>query len=279
MGGSVGKSESDSSSQSSFNQDVWPTQSSALQKLYNNASGVFDRTNRLIKREGRDVANYMDSISEDANPTWQSQLQGGAYQNMGLQNALMNSLNQSLNNPSNMSQINAMIMGGEGNNYADAMKEQYLQDADMAHERLMSNLTLGAVDAGQSGSSRHGIAQALGTESIAKELQRNLAETGFNSFDADLDRKLKIAEMADQNTLARQNLMSNMIGQQNATTQNALNTSPIIQNLGMGTFAPYMMPWQVMGNYANVLGQPTVLGSGNMAGSSDSKGFSLAGGM
>lgn len=272
MGGSSSKSDSESSS--GFNQDVWGPQGSALQNLYSQAGNLFGSTNSGMQGQIPGAVNQMNQVTDQTNPFWQNQMEGGAYKDMNLQNNLMGSLNQSLNNPSAMSEMNSMIMGGEGNNYADAMKGQYMQDADRAQNQMMSNMDARAVGAGQSGSSRHGVAQGVGNEGINRELQRNLAQTGFNSFDKDLDRKLAIAGQADQGTLARQQMMSNMIGDQNQAQQGGLNYSQNMQNLGMGQFAPYMMPWDAMSQYANAIGGPTVLGSGSMSGDSSSKGLS-----
>lgn len=272
MSGSFSKS--DSESESEFSQDVWGPQGDALKELYASAGGLFGQTTAGMQGLTPGAVNEMQGVSTTANPAWQNQMAGGAYQDMGLQNSLMNSLNRSMNQPSAMSEINAMIMGGSGNTYADAMKSQYLQDANQAQKMMMSNMDLGAVGAGQSGSSRHGVAQGIGMEGINRELQRNLAETGFDTFDKDLNRKLEIAGMADQGVLANQQLMAGMIGQQNQAMQGGLAASQGMQDLSMGQFAPYMMPWQAAGQYGNIIGAPTVLGSGSSSGDSSSLGIS-----
>jgi len=73
------------------------------------------------------------------------------------------------------------------------------------------------------------------------------------------------------------NNISGMMGQQQNAMQGGLNYGGQMQNLGMGSFAPYMMPWQAANQYAGTIGSPTILGSGSMTGSSDSK--SMQGGM
>jgi len=72
-------------------------------------------------------------------------------------------------------------------------------------------------------------------------------------------------------------MLSGMIGQQNQAMQGGLNFGQNQQNLSMGQFAPGMMPWQALGEYANTIGRPTVLGSGTQSGSgsSSSKGFGI----
>jgi len=253
---------------SNFDQNVWGGQSPALQDLYAQAGNLFGQTNQGMQSQIPGAVQGMQNVADQANPAWQQQMQGGAYKDMGLQDQLMGSLNQSMNQPSAMTDINAMIMGGEGNNYADAMKQQYMNDAGLAQQNMMSNMDARAVAAGQSGSSRHGIAQAQGMQDINKNLQSNLAQTGFSTFDKDLDRKLQIAQQADQGTLARQQMMGNMIGQQQGAMDQGLQGAQNQQNLGMGTFAPYMMPWQAQDAYSQSVGGPTLLSGGSEYGGS-----------
>lgn len=108
--------------------------------------------------------------------------------------------------------------------------------------------------------------------------KKDLADVGYNTFDKDLQNKLNIAQQADQGTLARQQLMSNMLGQQQGVSTGALGMGQNMQNLGMGAFAPGMMPWQNISNYANALGSPTVLSSGSSSGNSNAMGMSGGGG-
>lgn len=273
MGGDVGLSKSDSSSQanSNFNQDVWGGQAPALQGLYDSAAGLFGTTNNQMQSLIPGATKQQQQISADAMPAYQQQLAGGSTANMGLQDMLSQSLQQSMNNPSATSQMYANIMGGSGNNYADIMKDQYLKDASRAGQNMMSNMDARAVAAGQSGGSRHGVAQAEGWRNINDQLQQNMAQTGYETFDKDLQNKLNIAGLADQNTLAQQQMMSDMLSGQNAAQQGGIQAGQTMQNLGMGSFAPSMAPWQSAESYANVLGRPTVLGSGSSAAGSDSK--------
>ena len=268
MGGSA--SGSKSKSKSSFQDKVWGGQTGALQDLYGNAQDLFNQTNTGMQGLQPGATQNMQDTYNQVNPAYQEQLQGGAYRDMGLQNQLMGSLNQSMNQPSAMSQINAMTMGGEGNNYADAMKDQYIQDANRAQENMLANTDARAAASGMSGGSRHGIAQGLGMARVNDALQSNLAKTGYDTFDKDLTRKLDIAQQADQGNLARQQMMSGMIGQQNQAQQGAIQGGQNMQNINMGQYAPQMMPWDAMGQYGNVIGRPTILGSGSQSGSSGS---------
>lgn len=272
MGGS---SKSSGSSSATYQDSVWGGQQPALQQLYGQAKNLYGQTSGQAFGQMPQAIEGMQYAQQQTQAPWQDQLQGGAYRDMGLQNALMGSLNQSFNNPSAMSEINGMIMGGDGNNYADAMKESYISDANRAQQLMLGNLDARAAASGMSGGSRHGMAQGLGMEGINDQLQKNLASTGFNTFDRDLDRKLQIAGMADQNTLQRQQMLSGMIGQQQNTQNAGIQNGQLQQQLNMGQFAPMMVPWDMMGQYANTIGRPTILGSGSQSGSSDSKGASF----
>jgi len=276
-GGSFNKNKSNSSS--SYQDSVWGGQSPYLQDLYKQAGNLFGSTNQGMQGLMPGAVHDMQGIFQGSQPYWQDQMQGGAYKDMGLQNQLMGSLQQSQNNPSAMSEMNAMIMGGEGNNYADAMKDQYVKDANRASDNMMSNLDARAAASGMSGGSRHGMAQGEGMRGINDQLQSQMANTGFNTFDKDLDRKLQIASQADQGTLARQQMMSGMIGQQQQAQQGGLNFGRNMQNMNMGQFSPYNAPWQPMGQYANAIGRPTILGSGQSKGSSSGWGMSGYGGV
>ena len=90
-----------------------------------------------------------------------------------------------------------------------------------------------------------------------------MAKVGYDTFDKDLQNKLMIAQQADSNTLNRQQMLSDMLGQQQNTISGALAGAQGVQNLGMGQFMPLNIPWDYMNNYASAIGAPTVLSSGN----------------
>lgn len=278
MGGSKGKNSAKSGNWSQFDQKIPKFQQDALTKLYAQASNLFGQNNAAINRQVPGQQNFAQNVQNQARAAWQDQLAGGAYKNVNA-GQIANQLNQSLNTPSQMSTINSMIMGGKGNNYADAMKGQYIKDANRAQQLMLNNLDARASAAGMGGGARHGVATAMGMNDINSNLQRNLAETGYNTFDKDLERKLGIAQQADQNVLARQGMLQNMLGAKQNTMAGAASQSGNVQNLGMGSFAPLMMPWQGMSNYGSILGGPTVLSSGQSQGNSSAKGKSASGGI
>lgn len=275
MGGQIGKSESESQAASQFGQDVWGGQGPALQQLYQQAGGLFGDVYGQQQGLIPGATQQQQQITEAAMPAYQQQLAGGATADMGLQNMLTQSLQQSGAQPSQTSQMYANIMGGKGNTYADAMKAIYQEDASQALQKAMSLADARAVGAGQSGSSRHGVLQSNLAEDINDRLLGGLFQTGYETFDKDLQNKLAIAQQADVGTLERQRMMSGMLQGQDVAQQGGIGAGQQMQNLGMGSFAPGMMPWQSMGNYANILGRPTVLGSGTSTAGSDSKALGM----
>lgn len=303
MGGSVGKSKNSASNQSQnssennsrdssqFSQNIAGIQQPYLDAMYSRAADLnnYQQPGNLAMADR--IGSYMNTTADQAQQANANQMAGGAYQNMGLQDTFNNSIQNSLNNPSESAKMYAGIMGGQGNNYADAMKQSYLNDATMARDNMMSNLDSRAAGVGASGSSRQGVATALGNRDISANLQNVMAKTGYDTFDKDLQQKMNIAGMADANTMNRQNLLSSMIGQQQGVMNEGVNNAGTIQNLGMGQFAAQQLPWQGFQNLQGINGAPTVLNSGSSqgmqfgrsqgtgSGSSSGKGSSMSGGV
>lgn len=273
MGGSAAgsKSKSKSSNNYNFNQTIPEFQQKALSQMYGNAANLFGQTTGGQQSLIPGQSSAMDNVFKQTQSAWQSALGGGIFGNMGLQSQLGESLQQSLSSPTNTQQIYADVMGGKGNNYADAMKASYIGDANRATDNMLANMDARAAASGMSGGSRHGIATSRGLYDINSNLQRNLAETGYNTFDKDLTNKLNIAGQADSNTLQRQQMMQNMLGTAQDTSNNAIGNAANVQNLGMGAFAPFMAPWDGLNNYAAAIGSPTVLSNGGGSGSGSSK--------
>lgn len=274
MSGSLGGSKSDSSSQNQFAQDVWQPQGAALQDLYSQIGGLFTGGKGGMQPQAQAGQQFGGQAMGAMMQPWQQQMAGGAYSDIDLTGAMEQSLaDMQRGGTTNMQDINAMIMGGAGNTYADAMKQQYMQDASRAQEQMLGNLDARAAAAGMSGGSRHGVATAQGMEDINRNLQRQMATTGFETFESDLERKLDIARQADVNQLERarmnQQTIANMMGGQQQAMGGGMQFAPNMMNIGM---QQQMMPWQQAGAYSNILGAPTVLGSGMGTASGSSKG-------
>lgn len=272
---SAGGGKSDSKNGWSFNQSIPGFQSKALKNLFNSAQSLYGDTYSGIKNATGNAQDLVNAGASSVLPAFNSSLEGGEYKDVNA-NDILSSINSSINTPTETSKVYADIMGGQGNNYADALKASYLGDANRATDNMLSNLDARAAASGMSGGARHGIATAQGMYDINSNLQKNLAQTGYDTFNQDLNNKLGIAQQADSNTLQRQQMLTDMLGQKQNTVNSGMNFGQQVQNLGLGTFAPTMMPWNAMQNYAATLGNPIVLSNGSGSGSSKGKGGGLS---
>lgn len=273
MSGSFGKSESNNQNNFQSGQNVWGGQSGDLQNMYGSAGNLWDQSNQQMQGQIPGAINQQQGVFGDANSAWNNQMQGGAYQGMDLQGMYSNALQGG----GNEQFIDQSIMGGAGNNYVDAMKQQMQQDSSQNLGRSLGMNDLRATAMGQSGSSRHGMTESRLYEDANDRLANQQTNIGFNTFDRDLDRKLGIAQRADQFDMGRLNNVSGMMQNQQGAMQGGLNYGQDMQNLGMGQFAPSMAPWQAMGQYSNTMGNPTVLNSASGGGSGSSKGLGMSG--
>ena len=297
MSGNMSKNSSENYSQ--YGSDISGSQSPYLQDMWGQAQdwvtnnqGDWDQMLQGLQpgmqQAGQQAQGQYDQNMGGASDAYSQQLQGGAYGNMDLANKLGDSLQQSLAGPSASQEVNNMIMGGAGNNYADAMKDQYTQDASRAQQMMLANTDARAAASGMSGGSRHGMQQGMGNEAVTRELQSNLAKTGYETFDKDLNRKLQIAGMADQGTLARHGMMQNMLGGQQSAQTGALgNLGMMNQQAAGGMDMNNQFNQNMMGNMAqgqqplswlnSMVGGPVMSSSGASQGSAN--GMSMGGGL
>ena len=259
---------------SSFNERVWGPQADFLKQLYGDSSQLFQDTQQNMTGLNGQAVQNQQNVYNQSSPHWQNQMAGGAYRDMNLGQNMMRSLNESSNSPSAMQEMNNMIMGGSGNNYADALQGQIMESGQRVSDQMNASLDARAAGAGMGGSSRHGVSQGIQQRGINDAMQREMAKTGYNTFDKDLDRKLQIASQADQANFGRQQMMSNMLNQQQGAMNQGLLGGMNQQNLNMGQYNPYTQIWDPMMANAQVVGQPTVLGSGQRSASNSGWGFS-----
>lgn len=274
MGGHSSSSNGSTNSNSQFSQEIPQFQQDALKRLYNTTAGLFGGINKKTGMQVPGVRNYVNQVNNSVMPAYQNDLQGGAYAGQDYGKQLSDSLSSTLNNPSNTQQVYSSIMGGNGNTSLDALKSSLEANAGRSLALNQGTNAAQAEAAGMSGSSRQGVYDALNKSLSDQNLQSTEANLGYNSFNQDLSNKLGIAGQADSNTLARQQMLAGLLGQKQDTIDSAIGQGGTIQNLGMGSFAPTMIPWQNLSNYSNIVGAPTVLSKGTSvsSGNSSSKG-------
>jgi hypothetical protein len=271
MGGSVGGSKSDS--KASTSQDVWGPQGDALKKLYDQAGGLFEGMDfSKLNDMAANLDPYNQNIMTGAQGGFNDMMGGGSYGDTSqIRDKLMSSLD-STSGGSQMGKMYNSIVGGQGNTYidpmVDAMKRSGMENLDAMHART----GMDASAMGQGGSSRHAMQNAMQTRDMNKDMLDRETMMRGGAYDTDLAMKMDIARQADSGIQGTQDRYMRMLSGADQNKQTGMNFGSLLQNLGMGSMAPWMQaqnaPWQAMGNYANTIGAPTVLGSGSQSGSS-----------
>jgi len=268
MGGSAGKSESDSNS--GFQQNVWNP--GAQENMQSGFQDSWNQNQQGMQNLVPGASDQNQGIFDASNPAWQNQLEGGAYAGMDLQG----DYNRALQGGGNEQFMNESIMGGAGNDYVDAMKGQMQQDSDDILERSLAMTDARAAGNQLGGSSRHGLVQADQIQNSNRNLMDAKTNLGYNTFDKDMDRKMDIARNADEFDMGRLNMAGSMLNNKQGVMGGAIDQGSQMQNLGMGGMAPYMAPGDMNAQHASNMGNPTILGQGY--GDSSAKGSSLSGG-
>ena len=179
-----------------------------------------------------------------------------------------------------MGQMYNSIVGGPGNTYTDplinSMRNDMLRTAD---RRIGTQNDLRAATLGQSGSARHGVQNALTDRYANMDFQNQANKIRQEGYNTDLALKMGIAQQADSNRLASAQQSMDYMNQLNQNQQGAFGFGNTLQNLGMGAFAPMMQaqqqPWNFLGQYANILGDPTVLDKASSSGKSKAWNFGV----
>jgi hypothetical protein len=153
---------------------------------------------------------------------------------------------------------------------------QYTADRQIGTQNDLRAATLG-----QSGSARHGVQNALTNRYANQDFQNKANQIRQQGYNTDLALKMGIASMADTNRLKAADQAQNYMNQLNANQQGAFGYGSTLQNLGMGMFAPLaqaqQQPWNFMGQYANILGDPTILDRASSSGKSHAWNFGAQG--
>ena len=273
MGG--GKSKSKSGQQFNWEEHLDPTQRQYLDQLWGGGSDLFNQLLPGVIGKIPGVEEGMQDVIDRSDPAWDRMLGGGAYEGINAGD-IYKQIQEGMGPRQSEEQwLDEQIMGGRGNDYVDAMKQQMQSDS---YDNLMKNLSgldARAAASGMGGSSRAGLAQGEAIQGSQDALMDAQTRLGYETFDTDLQRKLDIARRADQGNLARYQTgtgsMLDMLRGQQGGMETGLGMAPGRQQLWMGGFAPGMMPWQHMNQWAGIIGDPLKMGSGSGSGSSKSK--------
>lgn len=281
------KSSSKSSGKSTFSssQDVWAGQQQPLKDLYAAASQQFqDFDPSMLQQSGDYSQKFNAGLSEAAMPAWQNQLAGGYNSGAAAaaEPALMKSLQNSLSGPSNTGKMYEGIVGGAGNTYIDPMVDAMKRGTVDSLNRQLPGISENAIAAGQMGSSRHGIAEGLARSDANKYMGDQESMMRGQAYDKDLNWKMDIAKMADSNIGAAQDRSIGLLNSRDQAAQGALQQGQQMSDYGQGQMNAQVqqqqLPWEMLSNYSNIIGAPTVLtqasGSSKNSGSASAKGAS-----
>lgn len=276
MGGSIGGSKSGSSSSSS--QNVMSQQIPYLQQLWGMGIDNVGK-NDYINQIGNSAQNSQDLLNSlfVSQSGLQNQLaSGGAYgDSQQYIDALLNSMGQR----SNVGTMYESIVGGSGNTYVDPLIQQMQQDSAQNLATLQNANSLDATAAGQSGSSRQAMQNAMLGAQANKDLMTQEAQLRQSNYDNDLAMKMSIAQQADYNHQAEQDRLLRMIQGSQDSMNNATNMGSLLQSLATGGMDNWLKAqqasWNPLNNLANIIGNPIILGKSS--GSSKSKGFGTSG--
>ena len=281
MSGSLGGNASESSSK--FSENVWAPQGDALEDLWSQGNSLFggDQSADALSGMAPELTKFMESIMNSGFSGMNNQMGGGSYGDTSeMRNSLMNSLNKSAEGGSQMGNMYESIVGGPGNTYIDPMVDSMKSGMMDNLDRMQAGTGLDAAAMGQGGSNRHAMQNAMQGKEVNQDMANTENMMRGTAYDRDLNMKMDIARMADTNMGATQDRMANFLNGADNNMNNGMNSSMGVQNLGMGSYAPWMMagqqPWNMYNNYSNSLGDPTVLGSGKSDGSSWGFGASAA---
>ena len=276
MGGSLGGSKSGSSSSSS--QNVMSQQIPFLQQLWGMATGNVGK-NDYINQIGDSAQNSQDLLNSlfGSQSNLQNQLAGGgAY---GDSQKYIDQLMNSMGQRSNVGSMYESIVGGSGNTYVDPLIDQMRKDSATNLATLQNANSLDATAAGQSGSSRQAMQNAMLGSQVNNQLATNEAQLRQQNYDNDLAMKMGIAQQADSNRQSEQDRLLSMIQGSQDSMNNATNMGSLLQSLATGGMDNWLKAqqgsWNPLNNLANIIGNPTILGKSS--GSSNSKGFGTSG--
>jgi hypothetical protein len=274
MGGSVGGNKS--KSKGDMSQDVWGGQTGALQDLYRQAGNLFGTQQGGELGDMADsLGGYNQDIMSGAMGGYQNQMGGGSF---GDTSDIRSNLMESMGQPSQMGQMYNSIVGGEGNDYIDPMVDAMKSGAMENNAMMQSGTAMDAAAMGQGGSSRHAMQNAMTNRATNQDMMDQEANMRGGAYDTDLNMKMGIAGMADNNRQKEQDRMMSMMSGSDRNQQGGMQFGQLLQQLGLGSMAPEMQAqnqgWNNMGNYADAIGGPTVLSSGGNSGSSKGAGTS-----
>lgn len=261
-------------SSSSMNQDVFGPEQ--FNTFYSNMNDMWSKM-QPFAMGGMNYVPGMDETMREAvgrgGEGSEYMLGGGSF---GDTTDVRNKLMGMMGGRSNMGSMYESIVGGPGNTYIDPMVKAMRTSGNEALDTRLGQEGLGAASMGQTGGSRHAMQNAMLERKGLQDM--NLLEQNMRAgaYDKDLEMKMGIAEMADQNRQLEQDRLMGMMTGADQNVGGGMDYQKTMQDLGMGEMAPYMqammMPFMMMQMYSQSMGDPTVLTEAESESSSKSGG-------
>lgn len=287
MSGSASSGKSESASQgmnSFFQQDkIWKPQRNYLKDTYGQAQNLFNNFDpHQYDAQFNELNANIKGLNSQTQAGWEKMMQGG-IQDRDLEAAIRNSMNS----PSEVGKMYENIVGGPGNTYIDPMV-QAMKAGQMDNlKQQLATTNMGAVGAGQAGSSRHGVAEGLMRAMANNQMLDKEATMRGENYDRDMQWKMGIAQQADQGRASAQERAMQMLANKNASMQQGIQANTQMQQNARSLLDNAMqqgnLGWDNYNRYKSGIGAPLVLGSsggsGSSSGSSSSKQQSTGGGM
>lgn len=275
MGGSLGGSKS--KSKSSAQSYVMEQQIPFLQQLWSSAMNNLGKNdyNTEIADEAKNSNTLLDSLFVSQSDLQQQLAGGGAY---GNSQQYIDKLLGSMGQRSNTGTMYESIVGGQGNTYVDPLIDRLRSDSAQNFSTLKNANAMDATMAGQSGSSRQAMQDAMMGSQINRDLSTQEAALRQGAYDTDLALKMGIAKQADSNQQLEQDRLLSMIQGSQESLNNSTGMGSLLQSLASGGMDQWLQAqqasWNPLNNVANIIGNPTILGSGSSSGKSKGAGAS-----
>ena len=179
--------------------------------------------------------------------------------------ALRDSLQQSLSGgPSNTARMYQDIVGGEGNTYVDPLVDDMYNQAWKGLDRgAFKNSAQSAAASGNMGNYSRQMDNSAFAADTMSDVRSKEMQLRAGAYDKDMDWKMQIANQADSNVGAAQDRAIGLLGGGDQNQQFGMGAGLGMQQFGMGMASPWMamqqFPWANLNNYANALGDKTVL--------------------
>lgn len=272
LGGSRGRSYSSSS------QNVMGEQVPFLQQLWGMAANNVGKNDyqSQIGNAAQNTNNLLNSLFVSQSGLQQQQAAGGAY---GNSQQYIDKMMGMMGQPSQTGQMYNSIVGGQGNTYVDPLINALRSDAGRNLATMQNQNAMDATMAGQSGSSRQAMQNAMMGAQATNDLNLQSQALRQSAYDTDLNLKLAIAQQADSNRQAEQDRLANMVAGTHDAQANAMGYGNLLHSIANGQVNPWLQAqqgsWNPLNNMANIIGNPIILGQSS--GSSNSKGFGTSG--